>query len=130
MTTKPTLQLKPMPVINLHDRTGIAITCVQVAAYLQIPAGILVVLVYAAGSSPYRWLMVTFMAVLSVASVALSFLAARWLRQGKLKGWITAAVLSGLYMPSLLFPISAVTLWALLSRGTRLRFFNSTPDPW
>ncbi len=123
MTTKPNLQLKPMPQIKLHDRTGIAITCLQIAAWLQIPAGIFLMFVFAVGSSPYRWMVVVFVGLVSTASVCLALLGAKWLGQGKPKGWVTAAILSAVYLPSLLFPLSVVILWALLSRGTRLRFF-------
>lgn len=138
MTTKPNLQLKSMPQIKLHDRTGIATTCLQIAALLpccpaallQMPAGFFLMLVFAVGSAPCRWMLVVFIGVVSAASVCLALLGAKWLGQGKPKGWVTAAILSGVYLPSLFSPLSVVILWALLSRGTRLRFFYSTPGPW
>lgn len=123
MTTQPNLQLKPMPEIKLHDRTGIAITCLQIAGWLQIPAGIFGMLVFAAGSAPHRWALVVSVGLVGATSVFLGLLSARWLGQGKPKGWVTAATLAGVYLPSLFLPLSVVLLWALLSRGTRLRFF-------
>lgn len=112
-----------MPQIKLHDRTRIAATGLQFAALLQVPAGIFLMIIFAVGSSPYRWMVVVFVGLVSAVSVCLALLGAKWLGQGKPKGWMTAAFLSGVYLPSLLFPVAVVILWALLSRGTRLRFF-------
>lgn len=109
---------------GMKDRSLLAASCVEVAGYLQFPLGVLISLALLAGRSRWSVGVSVFVLLLSFASAGFAVLSGKWLRKGQTRGWTSGLVLSGLYLPSLFLPLAVVMLWALLSKGTRHRYFS------